>query len=93
MVLSGIGVSDFSSVYRLGGASEMRQTPVDAVCHKLYTALQQREWDQVVFVSTVDFSQIADDASKRIRACWGFRISVPSIPCRSRAYSGNFEVD
>ncbi|WP_141514499.1 hypothetical protein [Rhizobium sp. M10] len=71
----------------------MRQTPVDAVYHRLYTALQQREWEQVVFVGTVDFSQIADGASKRIRARWGFRISVPSIPCRSRAYSGNFEVD
>ncbi|MBB4574187.1 hypothetical protein [Rhizobium lentis] len=71
----------------------MRHTPVDAVYHRLYTAAQQREWEQVVFISTVDFSQIADGASKTIRACWGFGISVPSITCRSRAYSGNFEVD
>ncbi|MFW8645310.1 hypothetical protein ACOJBO_35270 [Rhizobium beringeri] len=71
----------------------MREAPVDVFCHRLYTALQQAGWEYAAFGSTGDFSQITDGTSKRIPACLGFRISVPSIPCRSRAYSGNFEVD
>jgi hypothetical protein len=49
MVLSGMGALQFSSVYRLGGASEMREASVDVFCHRLYTALQQAGWEYAAF--------------------------------------------
>ncbi|QKK15253.1 hypothetical protein [Rhizobium indicum] len=63
----------FSSVYRLGGASEMRQAPVDVFCHRLYTAPQQAGWGICGFLAArVTFLKSLTARAKEYLLAWAF---------------------
>ncbi|TAX34432.1 hypothetical protein [Rhizobium leguminosarum] len=73
MVLSGMRALQFSSVYRLGGASEMRQAAVDDFCHRLYTALQQVGWEHAAFWAVrVTFLKSRTARAKEYLLAWAF---------------------
>ncbi|MBY3173376.1 hypothetical protein HFO27_01700 [Rhizobium leguminosarum] len=73
MVLSGMRALQFSSIYRLGGASEMRQAAVDVFCHKLYTALQQAGWEYAAFLAArVTFLKSLTARAKEYPLAWAF---------------------
>jgi hypothetical protein len=72
MVLSGIDLSGFPSVYRLGGASEMRDTPVDVFCHRLYNALQQMRSLVLFWSAWVTFLKSLTARAKEYLLAWAF---------------------